>query len=109
MYVEIASAADNQFVVPAIEQTRQLLEHQVENCHTDGAYNSKENVDYCIEEDINFYLTGLQELHQEDLVPTQDGLLVTDTLTNEIIPALKSKGNKWRINTVAGYRYFTQA
>ena len=107
--VEIASAADNQFVVPAIEQTRQLLEHQVENCHTDGAYNSKENVDYCIEEDINFYLTGLQGAPSRyDLIPTQDGLLVTDTLTNEIIPSLKSKGNKWRINTVTGYRYFTQ-
>lgn len=107
--VDIASAADNQFIIPAIEQTSQLLEHQVENCHTDGAYNSKDNVDYCIEEDIKFYLTGLQGASSRyDLIPTHDGLLVTDTLTNEIIPAKKSRGNKWRINTEKGYRYFTQ-
>jgi hypothetical protein len=87
----------------------QILEQQVENCHTDRAYNSMENVDYCSEEDINFYLTGLQGAPSRyDLVPTQDGLLVTDTLTKEIIPATKSKCNKWRINTEKGYRYFAQ-
>lgn len=107
--VEIASAADNQFVIPAIEQTRQVLEHPVENCHADGAYNSQGNVEYCSEEVINFYLTGLQGAPSRyDLVPTQEGLLVTDILTHEIIPAVKSKGDKWRINTGKGYRYFTQ-
>lgn len=107
--VEIASAADNQFVIPAIEQTMQVLDHQVENCHTDGAYNSKENVKYCAEENIHFYLTGLQGAPSRyDLVPTQDGLQVTDILTNEIIPVIQSKNNKWRINTEKGYRYFTQ-
>ena len=107
--VDIASAADSQFVVPAIEQTRKVLGHQVKNCHADGAYNSKGNVGYCIKEDINFYLTHLQGAPSRyDLVPIPDGLLVTDTLTNEIAPVIKTKSNKWKIFTEKGSRYFTQ-
>lgn len=107
--VENASIADNQFVVPAVESTKQVLGHEVDNCHTDGAYNSKENAEYLQNDNTNFYLTGIQgRPSRYELTPTEEGLIVFDTQTNQSVPVIKVKNDKWRITTDNGYRYFSQ-
>lgn len=109
LQVEDANTADNDFVQPSIEQTKELLGHQVENLHTDGAYNSQSNQEYTQKENINFYLTGLQgATGRFDLNLTENGLKVTDMQTNETQIAIVTKNKKWRIKVNNKYRYFTQ-
>lgn len=109
LQVEDANTADNDFVQPSIEQTKELLGHQVENLHTDGAYNSQSNQEYTQKENINFYLTGLQgATGRFDLNLTENGLKVTDMQTNETPIAIVTKNKKWRIKVNNKYRYFTQ-
>jgi hypothetical protein len=107
--VENASIADNQFVITAVENTKQVLGHKVDNCHADGAFNSPDNVEYFQNETANFYLTGIQgRPSRYELIPNEESLVVIDTQTNQSIPVTKAKNNKWRIATENGYRYFSQ-
>jgi hypothetical protein len=106
--VEKANTADNDFVEPAIEQSKEVLGQKIENAHADGAYNSQSNTTYCKEESINFYLTGIQGSEgRYDLKPTeQGGIAVTDNQTGEAIPVKQTKSGKWKIKTEQGSRYF---
>lgn len=102
-----ASVAENKFVIEALEKTEKVLGHKVKNCHSDGAYHSQDNDEYCKENDIDFYLTGLQGAQgQYDLLIEENKLTVTDTKTGENIPASLSKSGKWKIKTDKGPRYF---
>jgi hypothetical protein len=104
-----ANKPDTEFVKPALEQTFHLLGHQPENIHADGAYQSPNNLEYCHQEEINYYFTGLQgSSGRYDLELIDDQLTVTDTHTGEIIKSGKCKSGKWRIKTEEGYRYFSQ-
>jgi hypothetical protein len=60
-------------------------------------------------------LTGIQGgIPRYDLELTQNGLIVTDTLTGECMQAVlarkskRSKQNRWRIPTGKGYYYFSE-
>lgn len=107
--VEKANTSDNDFLKPGIEQTKELLGHQVENVHADGAYNSQANQEYTNEDGINFYLTGLQgPIGRFDLNPIEDGLEVIDMQTNEKQIVTKLANGKWQIKVDNKYRYFTQ-
>ena len=110
-WVEKASTADNKFVDPGVSNTLKVTGHIPENLHTDGAYPSPENDRLCELAEINFYSTGMQGAPGRfDLKMTEDGLVVTDTSTGEIIPCQKGlKSSSWRIKTLAGMRYFTAA
>jgi len=104
-----ASAADNDFVKPALDNSAALVNDKIENLHTDGAYNSEENQDYTKENVINFYLTGLQGAESRyDLILVEDQLEVFDKQTRKIQEVFKTKKNKFRITTEKGYRYFTE-
>ena len=106
--VEPASQADNDFVKPAIENSQEILPDKIENLHADGAYNSEDNQEFTDEEDINFYLTGFQgKPGRYDLTIHNGQLQVIDTHTNQEIPVVVTKNNKYRIETEKGYRYFT--
>ncbi len=105
--MDVASIAENEFAIEAIEKSEEVLEHNVENCHTDGAYHSQNNDKYCKENDINFYLTGIQGAPSRyDLSMNKNELIVIDTKTGETIPASLSKSGKWKIKTEKGIRYF---
>lgn len=107
--VETATIPDNDFLIPATEQTKEVLGHPLENLHTDGAYNSQTNQIYIQEEKINLYLSALQgQKGRFDLNLTEKGLEVTDMKTNEKQLAIQTKTGKWRIKVDNKIRYFTQ-
>jgi len=107
--IEPASAADNNFVIPAIKNTNELLTDKIENLHTDGAYQSPENNEYTKENGIQFYPTGMQGAESRyDLTVEGTDLKVTDRQTGEVKEVTKTNNNKYRINTEKGYRYFGQ-
>lgn len=104
-----ANKPDTEFVKPAVEQTSRVLGHKPNDLHADGAFQSPTNVEYCQEEEINHYFTGMQGAPgRYDLEMHEDQLTVTDTQTGEIIQTRPCKSGKWAINTDKGYRYFTQ-
>lgn len=107
--VEKANTADTEFVKPATKQTSQVLGHNPENLHADGAYQSPDNIEHCREEEMSYYFTGIQgSPGRYNLELSEEQLTVTDTQTGEIIPVRRSKSGKWAIKTKKGYRYFTQ-
>jgi len=102
-----ASAADNHFVIKALDNASALLNDKIENVHTDGAYNDEENQKYTKEHEINFYLTGIQGKESRfELIPSKDNLEIFDKQTGEKIEVTKTKNEKYRITTENGYRYF---
>jgi len=108
--VRPVSAADNNFVEDGVKQSQETFTADIENLHADGAYQSPENQAYCKEEEINFYLTGMHGAQgRYDLLLAEDGgLVITDTVTGEIIAAKKLKGQeKWGIRIPGRNRYFT--
>ena len=95
----------------AVKQSQEIFTADIENLHTDGAYQSPENQAYCQGEDINFYPTGMHGAKgRYDLLLTETNeLVVTDTVTGEIIAAKKLKDQeKWGIRIPGRNRYFTQ-
>jgi hypothetical protein len=106
---EMANKSDCAFFIEAIEKTREVINDTIENAHQDGAYNSEQNQEYVKENNINFYLTGMQgSKGRYDLELTEKGLEVTDTQTGEVELAQPVKNDKWRIGKGNKYRYFTR-
>jgi hypothetical protein len=115
--VEPASAADSDFLQPAIEATQEIVSQKVETVNADGAYHSVDNQDYCKENDINLIVGAIQgKPSQYDLSMDENGkLVVTDLQTDTIVPSRKVESRnedaqpKWAILTdKKKYRYFTQ-
>ena len=112
--VKKANVPDTEFVQPAITATTEITGQLVEKVYADGAYQSPANDKFC--EDIEMVFSGLQgAVSRYDLEMTDEGVLVTDTITGEIQPAVlskpckKSKEPRWRIKIADGrYRYFDQ-
>ena len=113
--VDKANTPDTTFVQDAITSTTEVTEQKVDRVYLDGAYHSPDNDGFCKDNDIDLVLTGIQGgIPRYDLDLTQDGLIVTDTLTGECIQAIlarkskRSKQNRWRIPTEKGYYYFSE-
>ena len=105
---ETATHPDNEFTVPAINNTQEISQDKIQNLHADGAYNSETNQIFTKEESINFYLTGFQgPPGRYDLTIKNNELHVFDNKNKTQIPVTVTKNNKYRINTETGYRYFT--
>ena len=115
--VKPASAADCDYLIPAIEATEKLTNQAVKSVNTDGAYHSPENQTFCQEKDCDLIIGKMQGNHARyDLTMNENGeLIVTDLLTSEIIPSQKTKPKTpdkpptWRIIDHNGKpRYFDQ-
>ena len=105
--MDVASVAESAFTIDGIEKSEEVLGDNIDNCHTDGAYHSPKNNDYCKEHDINFYLTGIQGAQGRfDLSMDENKLVVIDTQTGKDIPATLTKKGNWKIKTEKGSRYF---
>jgi len=112
--VEKANTPDTTFVEPAIQATVEVTGQQVEKVFVDGAYQSPANDEYC--ENIDMVFTGIQgaEPRYDLEMTSEEGLLVTDTKTGELIQAAlvkkqkNSTEDKWSIKTSSGYYYFGQ-
>jgi hypothetical protein len=106
--VEPVNAPDNGFVRPAIEQNTLILGQKPSIVHTDGAYNSLSNVEFCKNQMIELCLNGIQgPKGKYDLNLTPQGLVVTDIVTGETQIVKSGKSGKWSIKTEKGYRYFS--
>lgn len=80
--VEKANTPDTTFVEPAIQATIEVTGQKVEKVFVDGAYQSPANDEYC--ENIDMVFTGIQGAESRyDLEMASEGLLVTDTKTDE--------------------------
>jgi hypothetical protein len=115
--VETASAADCNFLIPAIEATSEIITDKIETANADGAYHSVVNQDYCNEKDIDLVIGAIQgKPARFDLsVDGKDELIVTDLQTDTVLPSRRvesrKKGTpiKWRVQIGKNkYRYFTQ-
>jgi hypothetical protein len=115
--VRAANASDVDFLQPAIKSSEEVLEGKPEELHADGAFQSPENVEFCKEENITPYFTGIQgNPGRYDLSLEGEELTVIDTQTGESIKASKVKSKKsgkrtekWYIITSEGKkRYFTK-
>ncbi len=115
--VEVVSTQDNSYLKPALTNAQEILPNNIEKVYTDGAYNSVENQEYCLNNDINLLLTAMQgAIPRYDItLDEQDNnyLIVIDNKTGQIIQAQQVKTRKdptqkkWKIKTEeGGYRYF---
>lgn len=108
--VRVVSASDNDFLQDGINGVKEIFTNVVENAHTDGAYHSPENQAFCAGENIDLLMNAIQGAKgRYDLsLNDKNELMVVDTVTNAIIPAIKLKNkDKWKIKTPSGLRYFT--
>jgi len=111
--VDKANKADTSFVKPAIKATTEITGQKIKTVYADGAYHSPANDDIC--KNIDMVFTGIQGAKSRyDLEMTDEGLMVTDTYTDELIKAIlvkkrkNSSEDRWRIETPKGYYYFGQ-
>lgn len=111
--VDKANKADTSFVKPAIKATTEITGQKIKTVYADGAYHSPANDDIC--KNIDMVYTGIQGAKSRyDLEMTDEGLMVTDTYTGELIKAIlvkkrkNSSKDRWRIKTPKGYYYFGQ-
>jgi len=114
--VDTASAADCDFLQPAIEATQDVVTQKIETTNADGAYHSVENQEYCKNNAIDLIVSAIQgSPSRYDLSLDNNGeLTVIDIQSNAVIPSRKivsrieGAGPKWAIrNDKNQYRYFT--
>ncbi len=108
--VRVVSTSDNDFLQDGINGVQEIFTDAVENVHTDGAYHSPGNQEFCENENMDLLLNAIQGAKgRYDLSLNEaNELTVVDTVTNENIPAIKIKNqDKWRIKTQSSFRYFT--
>lgn len=108
--VRVVSTSDNDFLQGGVKGAQEIVTDTIENVHTDGAYHSIDNQEFCKNENLNLLLNAIQGAKGRfDLSLGEDNeLKVVDTLTNEIIPASKLKDQeKWSIKIAGRSRYFT--
>lgn len=107
--VRVVSAADNEFLQNGVNEAKEIVTDTIENIHTDGAYHSTSNQEFCKKENVDLLINAIQgPKGRFDLFLGEDKeLKVVDTLTNEIVPATKLKNqDKWSIKTNGLSRYF---
>jgi hypothetical protein len=115
--VDKVTTADNTFFASAVERSQEKLSDAIEKVHTDGAYHSPENQEYCKDNDIELITSAIQGAEPRYGFTQQEEtgeIQVTDTETGQIICARKviskkDNSNKWTIKTADNKsRYFTQ-
>lgn len=107
--VKVVNTPDVDFLKSSINNVKEIFTDTIENLHTDGAYHSPANQEFCKEESINFLLNAIQgKQGRFDLcLSDTNELTVTDRVTDKIVPVRELKG-KWAIKVDNAYRYFTQ-
>jgi hypothetical protein len=117
--VDVATAADNEFLQPAVEATREVIAGTIETINADGAYHSVDNQEYCRNQqtpvDLVLGAIGGKESRYDLCLDDHDQLVVTDLTTNTIVEVRQVKTRKedtspkWAIKNEKGQnRYFSQ-
>jgi hypothetical protein len=115
--VDVAGAADCDFLQEAIEDSQEVVTQKIEVLNADGAFHSPNNQNYCKENEIELVLGAIQgKASRYDLLLDEKGeLTVTDLQTGAIVSNRKIESRKeknilkWAIKDDKGKnRYFTQ-
>jgi hypothetical protein len=112
--VRAVSVSDVDFFQDGVNSVEEVFLNKAEDIHTDGAYHSPDNQEFCSKNDANLHLHAIQGAKSRYLLELSQNheLTVLDTQTNISLEVTKIKGKnnveKWRIKTEKGYRYFTQ-
>lgn len=106
--VKPATAADNDYVQDAIDNTETLTGNKVSELYADGAYQSDSNRNYCDSKGIKFYTCGLQgKPSRYDYTMEEGEIHIRDKETGYTTIAIKTK-KSFKFKTQEGkYRYFT--
>lgn len=110
--VEGANFADNAFLEEAVENSEAIVK-KVKEISADGAYHSQQNDKYVDSNEMDVHYTGFQGAKGRFAFEWRETILiVTDTLTSEIIEAFEHKEGSYRIVFVENgkrmIRYFNQ-
>lgn len=113
--VKGAGTADNSFLEDALSNTEAVTGNKVKAVHADGAYQSQDNRELAADEQrgFDFIANGIQGRPSRfELNLINDKTLeITDRLTDEVIIAIPTKGDKWKIqwqkdDDTTAWRYF---
>jgi hypothetical protein len=93
---EGSGTADVDFLQEGLERAQALVEDKIEEVHTDGAYHSPGNQEYCKENQIEWVLRGIQgKASKYDLSFDGDGnMVVVNTESGERLDASRAKSRK---------------
>jgi hypothetical protein len=112
-----ASAPDNGYVTAAIDSAAELACDKIEVVHTDGAYHSPENQEYCQSKGIELVTGGVQgKPSKYDLeLDEEQNLIVINKETGVTLPAVIAKSKnpdapkRWRVqDTDRNPLYFSE-
>ena len=115
--LEKVNHSDDKYFVPSMEGATEVLNKEVKEVYTDGAYNSESNRDFVsnLEEKLQWHLTAMQgRKGRYDFDFDENGnLIVTDTKDGSVQIATRiidrKKSPKFRISgEKGGYRYFDE-
>jgi hypothetical protein len=112
--VQVASTPDVNRLQDGTKRAQDVFCDKVKSAHTDGAYHSPSNQEFCIENGIDLYVNAIQGAKgRYDLTTEKQGeVIITDTITGKQVETTKKINKKretqWIIKTEKGYRYFTQ-
>lgn len=112
--VRKASTSDVDFLQDDIQKAQEVFTHKIEAVHTDGAYHSPDNQQFCKDNKIDLYLHAIQGTPgRYQFRFTESGeFSIFDTIDKKEVDYLNVIGKndieKWRIKTEKGYRYFTR-
>jgi hypothetical protein len=103
--VEPASAPDNSFLIPAVEETQELFPEKIETLNTDGGYHSEPNHTFCSEKDLDFVISAIGSVPSrlEHSVDEDGNLTCIDTQTGElletkkVVPKKENTPRKWKV------------
>ena len=106
--VKPANVADKDFVISSIESTNDVLEDEVDNLHTDGAYSSEDNRDYFDKQGITHYATAMAgKTGDYEFDVEGDVVVVTQTSTGEQQKVEETKsGKSYKAEFNGQKRYF---
>lgn len=115
LHTEPATVSDDKFFKPAVEQTRSVLNDNIENVLVDGAYNSEANEQLSRQQDasFNFLVAAIQGLPcAYEFEKKADGTIeVFDPRNGKRQTAVLTSSKKYRIKEYHGkysYRYLDE-
>ena len=100
-----ASVADNNFLIPAIEETQNIVPQKIETLNADGGYHSVQNQDYCAENNCDFVISAIAGYTSrlEHSFDDESNLICFDTQTGtflptrEVVPRKENVPKKWAV------------
>ena len=105
--VEPATAADNAYLIEAVENSEAVTGNTAQEIYVDGAYYSEDNETYAKEQDKDLHYTGFPgEKGRYEYERTDSGVKVTDCENGNVYWAEEYKPGRYRFKVDGKWRYF---